>query len=112
MNANEVIANLASERLGRPVHPNDHVNASQSSNDVFLSAIHLAATDGVVNTLIPALAPGRGPRGQVERVLRRGEVGPHPPDGRHASDARAGVGGYAAQVRYGIERFDRRSSGR
>src|SRR5207245_7919932 len=55
MNANEVIANLASERLGRSVHPNDHVNASQSSNDVFPSAIHLAAADGVVNELIPAL---------------------------------------------------------
>ncbi len=44
MNMNEVIARLASESLGRPVHPNDHVNASQSSNDVFPSAIHLAAT--------------------------------------------------------------------
>src|SRR5690606_4383341 len=43
MNANEVIANLASERLGRPVHPNDQVNASQSSNDVFPSAMHVAA---------------------------------------------------------------------
>ena len=43
MNANEVIATLASERLGEPgaVHPNDHVNASQSSNDVFPSAVHL-----------------------------------------------------------------------
>ena len=44
MNTNEVIATLASERLGRPVHPNDHVNASQSSNDVFPSSIHIAAT--------------------------------------------------------------------
>src|SRR6188768_3964544 len=43
MNMNEVIANLATERLGRAVHPNDEVNASQSSNDVFPSAIHLAA---------------------------------------------------------------------
>ncbi len=43
MNANEVIATLAARELGRPVHPNDHVNASQSSNDVFPSAIHLAA---------------------------------------------------------------------
>src|ERR1019366_9499512 len=42
MNANEVIARLATERLGRPVHPNDHVNASQSSNDVFPSAVHIA----------------------------------------------------------------------
>ena len=55
MNANEVIASLATERLGRPVHPNDHVNASQSSNDTFPSAIHLAATSGVVEQLIPAL---------------------------------------------------------
>ena len=46
MNANEVIAGLASERLGRPVHPNDDVNASQSSNDVFPSAIHIAAARG------------------------------------------------------------------
>ncbi len=43
MNANEVIATLAARELGRPVHPNDHVNASQSSNDVFPSAIHIAA---------------------------------------------------------------------
>jgi len=43
MNANEVIATLATRRLGRPVHPNDHVNASQSSNDVFPSAVHIAA---------------------------------------------------------------------
>ena len=54
MNANEVIATLAG-RAGTDVHPNDHVNASQSSNDVIPSAIHLAVTDGVVNALIPAL---------------------------------------------------------
>jgi fumarate hydratase class II len=65
MNANEVIASLASERLGRPVHPNDHVNASQSSNDVFPSSIHVAATSAVVNDLIPTLrrqAPASTPR--------------------------------------------------
>jgi fumarate hydratase class II len=56
MNANEVIAHIAGEQFGQPVHPNDQVNASQSSNDVIPSAIHLAATDGVVNDLIPALA--------------------------------------------------------
>jgi fumarate hydratase class II len=55
MNANEVIATLASERLGRPVHPNDHVNASQSSNDVFPSAIHLSAALGIDRELVPAL---------------------------------------------------------
>ena len=56
MNANEVITSLASERLGRPVHPNDHVNASQSSNDVFPSAIHLAAAVTATHDLLPALA--------------------------------------------------------
>src|SRR5437764_7226367 len=55
MNANEVLASLATEKLGKPVHPNDHVNASQSSNDVFPSAIHVAATAGLVHDLIPAL---------------------------------------------------------
>ena len=55
MNANEVIARLASQRLGRPVHPNDDVNASQSSNDVFPSAIQLAATRLLALELIPAL---------------------------------------------------------
>src|SRR3954470_14746420 len=55
MNANEVIASLAEERLGRPVHPNDHVNASQSSNDVFPTSIHIAAMGLVVDDLIPAL---------------------------------------------------------
>src|SRR5689334_23942009 len=55
MNANEVIATLASRELGRPVHPNDHVNASQSSNDVFPSSIHLAATEAITTDLIPAL---------------------------------------------------------
>src|SRR5438445_6339903 len=64
MNANEVLANLASETLGQKVHPNDHVNASQSSNDVFPSAIHLAATNGVVNDLIPALQ-------QLAKALRK-----------------------------------------
>lgn len=55
MNANEVIASLASEHLGRPVHPNDEVNASQSSNDVFPSAIHIAAAVSARHELIPAL---------------------------------------------------------
>src|SRR6185295_8662426 len=51
MNANEVIANLA----GAGVHPNDHVNMGQSSNDVFTSAVHLAALDSATNELLPAL---------------------------------------------------------
>ncbi len=57
MNANEVIAHLAEDLLGEAgaVHPNDHVNASQSSNDVFPTAIRLAATEGIQADLIPAL---------------------------------------------------------
>ena len=55
MNANEVIAKLATKSLGGPVHANDHVNMSQSSNDVIPSAIHVSAALGVVNGLLPAL---------------------------------------------------------
>jgi fumarate hydratase class II len=55
MNANEVIAALASRALGRKVHPNDHVNASQSSNDVIPSAIHVSAFLEVNGALLPAL---------------------------------------------------------
>ena len=91
MNANEVIATLAT-RAGVEVHPNDHVNASQSSNDTFPTAIHVAATLAVVEDLLPALdvlADLAG--GQGHRVRRAGEVRPHPPDGRDAGDARPGV---------------------
>ena len=55
MNANEVIARLASKSLGLSVHANDHVNMSQSSNDVIPSAIHVSAALGIVNGLLPAL---------------------------------------------------------
>jgi fumarate hydratase, class II len=55
MNANEVIATLAGRASGEKVHPNDHVNASQSSNDVFPTTIHLAATEAVVTDTIPGL---------------------------------------------------------
>jgi fumarate hydratase class II len=107
MNANEVIANLASERLGMAVHPNDQVNASQSSNDVFPSAIHLAASDGVVNALIPALrrlaVALEGKAGEFAAVVKSGRT--------HLMDATPVTlgqefGGYAAQVRYGIERLE------
>ena len=107
MNANEVIANLASEKLGRAVHPNDHVNASQSSNDVFPSAIHLAATDGVVNSLIPALerlaAALEAKSHEFAGVVKSGRT--------HLMDATPVTlgqefGGYAAQVRYGTERLE------
>jgi len=106
MNANEVLATLASRRLGRDVHPNDHVNASQSSNDVFPSAIHLAATRAVVQDLVPALA-------HLEAALTRkaGEFADVVKSGRtHLMDATPVTlgqefGGYAAQIRYGVERL-------
>ncbi len=106
MNANEVIASLASERLGRAVHPNDHVNASQSSNDVFPSSIHLAATGGVVNELIPALEhlaeALEAKRDEFASVVKSGRT--------HLMDATPVTlgqefGGYAAQVRTGVERL-------
>jgi len=56
MNANEVIARLASERLGAPVHPNDHVNMSQSSNDVIPTGLHVSAVIEIRERLLPALA--------------------------------------------------------
>jgi len=107
MNANEVIATLASERLGRPVHPNDHVNASQSSNDVFPTAIHIAATRAVVRELVPALAhlaeALTAKAGEFADVVKSGRT--------HLMDATPVTlgqefGGYAAQVRYGVERLE------
>ena len=55
MNINEVLASLATSKLGSSVHPNDHVNMSQSSNDVFPTSVHVAVTGALVNDLIPAL---------------------------------------------------------
>ncbi len=105
MNANEVIASLASASLGAEVHPNDHVNASQSSNDVFPSAIHIATTQGLVQTLVPALehlaASLEAKAGEFAEVVKSGRT--------HLMDATPVTlgqefGGYAAQVRYGVER--------
>ncbi|TDE09092.1 class II fumarate hydratase [Jiangella asiatica] len=106
MNTNEVIATLATTRLGQPVHPNDHVNASQSSNDVFPTAIHVAATGAVVTDLVPALQ-------HLERGLARksAEFAGIVKSGRtHLMDATPVTlgqefGGYAAQVAYGVERL-------
>jgi len=107
MNANEVIASLAAAQLGEAVHPNDHVNASQSSNDVFPSAIHIAATYHLVYTLLPAL------RHLAEALsLKATEFAEVVKSGRtHLMDATPVTlgqefGGYAAQVRRGIERVD------
>ncbi|MFE4333321.1 MULTISPECIES: class II fumarate hydratase [unclassified Streptomyces] len=106
MNTNEVVATLATERLGREVHPNDHVNASQSSNDVFPSSIHIAATAAVTGELIPALdhlaAALERKSAEFATVVKSGRT--------HLMDATPVTlgqefGGYAAQVRYGIERL-------
>ncbi|MEU1282785.1 class II fumarate hydratase [Kitasatospora sp. NPDC005856] len=106
MNTNEVIATLAGERLGRPVHPNDHVNASQSSNDVFPSSIHIAATAAVTHDLVPALEH------LAESLERKAtEFAQVVKSGRtHLMDATPVTlgqefGGYAAQVRHGRERL-------
>jgi fumarate hydratase, class II len=105
MNANEVIAALATRRLGRAVHPNDHVNASQSSNDVFPSAIHLAASRLLARQLVTAL-------GELAGALegKAAEFTTYVKSGRtHLMDATPVTlgqefGGYAAAVRNGIRR--------
>ena len=68
MNTNEVLATLASRVLGATVHPNDHVNASQSSNDVFPSSIHIAAVQSITEDLIPALEHARALAGGEART--------------------------------------------
>jgi fumarate hydratase, class II len=106
MNMNEVLATLASERLGERVHPNDQVNASQSSNDVFPSAIHVAAASEISNSLIPALA-------HLAEVLRQksAQFAPVVKAGRtHLMDATPVTlgqefGGYAAAIEHGVERL-------
>jgi fumarate hydratase class II len=107
MNANEVIASIASQALGDKVHPNDHVNASQSSNDVFPSAIHIAATRGLIDFLIPALQ-------HLEEALNAKalEFAEVVKSGRtHLMDATPVTlgqefGGFATQVRYGVDRIN------
>ena len=106
MNTNEVIATLASEASGLSVHPNDHVNASQSSNDVFPSAIHIATTRAVVVVLVPALehlaASLERKATEFATVVKSGRT--------HLMDATPVTlgqefGGYAAAIRYGVERL-------
>lgn len=105
MNTNEVLATLATATLGRDVHPNDHVNASQSSNDVFPTSIHVAATAAARHTLIPSLAhlatALEAKSAEFATVVKAGRT--------HLMDATPVTlgqefGGYAAQVRRGIER--------
>ncbi len=106
MNVNEVLASVASTALGRPVHPNDHVNASQSSNDTFPTAVHIAAAVTVTADLLPALEHLQ--ERLQERAARFAGV---VKSGRtHLMDATPVTlgqefGGYAAQVGRGVERL-------
>src|SRR4051794_2633550 len=106
MNANEVIASLA-KRAGVKVHPNDHVNASQSSNDTFPTAIHVAASLAVTSDLQPALdvlASSLEAKAQeFAGLVKSGRT--------HLMDATPVMlgqefGGYAATARYAVERLE------
>ena len=105
MNVNEVLATLAGRLLGSPVHPNDTVNASQSSNDTFPTAVHLAVAEGLTADLLPALDRLAA---ALERQSAR-TAGMVKPGRTHLMDATPvtlgqELGGYAAQVRRGAER--------
>ena len=98
MNANEVIASVANERLegkrgGKsPVHPNDHVNLGQSSNDTFPTAMHIAAVREINDSLIPALRDlHEALAGQGCRLRRHRQDRPHSSPGRRSDVARPGV---------------------
>ncbi len=106
MNTNEVLATLAAEKLGSPVHPNDDVNDPFSSNDQFPAAIHIAATQAITTDLIPALShlaeAFETKSGEFATVVKSGRT--------HLMDATPVTlgqefGGYAAAVRYGVERL-------
>jgi fumarate hydratase class II len=105
MNMNEVLATLATRRLGSAVHPNDHVNASQSSNDVFPTSVHVAVTQELIDDLIPALdhlAVALEAKAELWKdAVKSGRT--------HLMDATPVTlgqefGGYARQMRLGIER--------
>lgn len=106
MNMNEVLATLATTKLGKPVHPNDHINASQSSNDVFPTSVHLAVTAALLGEAIPALEV-------LSKSLEKKAkawAGFVKPGRTHLMDATPVTlgqefGGYARQVRLGIERI-------
>ena len=98
MNVNEVISNRCIQLVGgtlgsqEPVHPNDHVNMGQSSNDTFPTAMHIAAYTMATGKTIPALqAAARRHRAQREKVGRRRQDRPDPPGGRHPADRRPGM---------------------
>ena len=113
MNVNEVISNRAIEILGGelgskdPVHPNDHVNRSQSSNDSFPTAMHIAAAGEIVHRLLPALNHLRdtlvGKSEEFAGVIKIGRT--HTQDATPVTLGQVFTG-YAAQVTYGIERVE------
>ncbi len=106
MNANEVIATLAARALAEPVHPNDHVNMSQSSNDVIPTAIHVAAALLLEERLLPALARLGDALGQripaLDSVVKTGRT--HLMDAMPLTLAQE-LGGWKAQIDHGCERL-------
>jgi fumarate hydratase class II len=107
MNANEVLATLATGRLGRKVHPNDHINMSQSSNDCIPTAIHLSAYLAITEELLPGLRHLQQilltKAASVDHVVITGRT--------HLMDAMPirlsqEVNGWASQVRHGLERIE------
>ncbi len=107
MNANEVIASVTSESMGGKVHPNDHVNMSQSSNDVIPTAIHVSAYLGIAEELLPALRHLHKTlvekAAAVDHVVTTGRT--------HLMDAMPirlsqELGGWASQIAHGIERIE------
>ena len=98
MNVNEVISNRCIQLVGgtlgsqEPVHPNDHVNMGQSSNDTFPTAMHIAAYTMATEKTIPALKRLRDAiERNVEKVGRRRQDRADPPGGRGPADRRPGV---------------------
>ncbi|WP_433871412.1 class II fumarate hydratase [Saccharopolyspora sp. CA-218241] len=106
MNANEVIATLATRGLGRDVHPNDDVNASQSSNDTFPTTIHVAATEAVLEDLVPALEhladTVEARAAEWTEVVKSGRT--HLMDAVPITLAQE-AGAWASQIRFGVERL-------
>ena len=107
MNINEVLATLASTALGAAVHPNDHVNMSQSSNDVFPTSVHLAVTGALLSDLIPALDHLAASL-EVKAALWKDAVKPGRTHLMDATPVTLGqeFSGYARQIRLGIARVE------
>jgi fumarate hydratase class II len=106
MNANEVIAALASRRLGRAVHANDHVNMGQSSNDVIPTAIHVSAALAVRRELVPALAHLRdvlaAKEAELAGIVKTGRT--HLMDAMPVTLAQE-LSGWRTQIEHGLERL-------